>query len=149
MSQILISPTISILLGSTLLSMYPFLIKMVSTNLFTQVFARVITTALACYVLMTRSLWSVIQEPSYYVVSLLYLFHIYSSYVGFTFLDVKFSSTIFYLYPLINVLIRNLFIMRKMDLPVLLYFFLRLGGVALISFGEHTKQSIRTMQYPI
>jgi drug/metabolite transporter (DMT)-like permease len=116
------------------MSLYPILIKNTRTDLLTQTLIRLVTTTLVCAPFITVSTMSVITHWSYHVVSILYLVHIISSYVGFLNLDVSVALTLFYLYPLVNVLI-NSAIMKRWDVSVIGYLIVSLGGVMLITRG--------------
>lgn len=139
----LFTATVSVLLAETLLSLYPILIKTVNTSLFTQVIARIVTTAIVSYFFITMPIGDVINTPSYYVISLLYLIHIYVSYVGFQNLGVGVALTIFYIYPLINVLIKDLFITKTIDKEVIYNFIISIIGVFLIAQGSDSPDTIQ------
>jgi drug/metabolite transporter (DMT)-like permease len=126
-----VAGTFSLLGGETLLSLYPMFIKTVNADMFIHTMVRVVTFAVVSYWMTTFRSFASFLTTQNNLVSLLNLFHIYSSYVGFRKLDVGVSLSIFYLYPIINVIIKNI-IKGKMEITVLLIFIQSLVGVYLI-----------------
>ena len=134
--------TLSVLLGETLLSLYPILLKTVPVNLFTQVFTRVITTVVVSYFFLSTSIVKIITTPSYYLISILYLVHIYTSYLGFLKLNMGVALSIFYIYPLINILLKSISQDQPLNQTVINQFIISLIGVFLIAWGgESAPQS--------
>jgi len=141
MSTSSLIPTMSVMIGSTLLSMYPIMIKTIDASMFTHVIIRMLATVIIAYMFITIPVKEVLIDPSYHIISILYLFHIYASYVGFKNLNVGVSLTLFYTYPLINLLIKYFIIDKhyennkvNIDTDVLKYFIMAIIGVAVISY---------------
>lgn len=139
------SPTLSLLLGETLLSFYPLLIKSIGTTLFNHVLIRLITTCVVCFPFLSSTInWQLLIQPKYVLMGLLYVFHIYVSYYGFTHLTVGVALTLYYIYPLINVLIHDL-LDRSFDWSVLIKMSLGLLGIGIISLGNNIVNNVITI----
>lgn len=92
--------SLQLLAGESLLTLYPVLIKGFPTDLWTQTLARLLSASLLTYPWITT-----VTTHSW--ISLLYVCHIYASYLGFRNLEVGTAMTLFYLYPLFNVLFNH------------------------------------------
>lgn len=134
-------PSLSLLTGEALLSLYPVLIKSVDVGLLPQTLIRLITTSIVCYPFTSISAINVLTDLSHHIVSFIYVIHILASYVGFRDLDVGVAITLFYTYPIINVLINGLFITKIIDFHIIYYFLLSFLGVILISHDGSLLQS--------
>jgi drug/metabolite transporter (DMT)-like permease len=104
-----ISPTISVLYSELVLSLYPILIKAVNTNIFTQILARfLVFPTLAIIFGSTQDFTSVWSTPYSAFVGilngLLNLSHIAVSYISFKNLPVGSAISLFYLYPVFNII---------------------------------------------
>jgi len=126
-----------LLTGETMLSLYPILVKLVPVSLLTLTQNRLLSTAIVGYFFMSLPLSEYISNIRYHLISSLYLCHIYASYIGFRNLDVGVSLTLFYTYPLINLVFKSF----DPEAPpvkydVIPYFMMCLVGVALISYGQ-------------
>jgi drug/metabolite transporter (DMT)-like permease len=125
-----------------LMSLYPVVVKKTTTSLLTQTMVRLVTSMVACYPFITST--TSIGQLSAHIVSWLYVFHIFASYIGFTHLNVGTSLTIFYLYPLVNVLLFSV-LRHSFDPSVIPAFVMSIIGVFLItrngdmSNGDHPK----------
>ena len=135
------SATLSLLLSETLVSFYPLLIKTTDVDILTQSMIRVLTFSFVSFFFMEKSLMEILKTPSYYLIGILNLFHIYSSYIGFQRLDIGVSLSIFYLYPIINVLIKES-LSGKVNMRVIMVFLQSLLGVYLISRGMESVGNI-------
>lgn len=129
--------SLSLLSGEALMSLYPILVKSVKTDLLTHMLVRLVTAVIICYPFITLTTGHIMGQLSYHIISILYVFHIYSSYVGFLNLDVGVALTLFYTYPLINVLIKECFVDRHINWTVIGYFLISFIGVLLITKNEH------------
>jgi len=118
----------SLVTGEALLSLYPVLVKSVRVDLLTHTMTRLLTTTIICYPFLSSSMGNVVSNLSTHIVSILYLIHIYVSYVGFRSLEIGVALTLFYTYPLINVLLSG-----KINWVVIAYILNSLLGVALIT----------------
>ena len=96
---------ISKLVSESLLSLYPVFVKKIDLSILLQLWTRLITYVLISvffvnYAFISESLFS----KQGLLLSLVNLFHIYSSYEGFTNLDSGVSFSIFNIYPLMILL---------------------------------------------
>lgn len=135
--------TLSLLSSQILLGLYPVLVRSSKENMLTQTMVRLMVTALASFPFISMPLTSVITGASYYLVSLLYVFHIYASYIGFQRLEVGFALTLFHTYPLINVLLKS----GPINLMVIFYFLLSIAGVYMIGHS-HGPVPVREQMTP-
>jgi drug/metabolite transporter (DMT)-like permease len=104
-----VDPTLAVLYSELVLSLYPLLIKTVNTNLFTQILARfLVFPTLAIMFGSTRD-FTLIWHDSYEAFvailhNLLNLGHILTSYISFKELSVGTAISLFYLYPIFNII---------------------------------------------
>lgn len=101
--------TLSVLFSELVLSLYPILIKTVQTNLFTQLFARfLVFPILAIVIGSTFDVQSIWKNPSEILTGILMsglnLIHIFVSYVSFKSIPAGTALSLFYLYPIFNVI---------------------------------------------
>jgi len=100
----------SFVIGSeSILSLYPILIKSIPTTLPTQIFSRLLTYTAGAGALATKDdLLSVVKTPRALGrtlgLGLLTCLHIYVSYVAFSSLSAGVAMSLFYTYPLWNIL---------------------------------------------
>lgn len=111
---LVVSPTLSILFGELVLSLYPILIKTVNTNIFTQILARFIVFPILAIAFGStydfQSIWSTPHEIFVGILGgILNIVHIAVSYNAFKILPVGTSISLFYLYPLFNIIAGALF----------------------------------------
>ncbi len=107
------SPTLAVFYSEFVLSLYPILIKSVNTNIFTQILARFIAfPALALAFSSTYDFKAIWGNPVEIFVailhSLLNLGHIASSYISYSNLHVGTAISLFYLYPIFNIIAASL-----------------------------------------
>lgn len=101
--------TLSVLFSELVLSLYPILIKTVQTNLFTQVFARfLVFPILAIFIGSSFDVQSIWKNPSEILTGMgmsgLNLIHIFASYISFKSIPAGTALSLFYLYPIFNVI---------------------------------------------
>lgn len=123
----------SLIISEALLSLYPVLIKSTNSSLVSQTFYRLITATLVCYPFISISLTDAISN----MVSLVYMVHIFTSYVGFQNLEVGTALTLFYTYPIINVILNR---QKAIDFQVMILFLISFIGIILIGY-DYTKTS--------
>lgn len=131
--------TSAVVVGSEIsLSLYPILIKTVPTNLFTQILSRLLVYSGLAYffasssdVTMTWGNLSGALRSS--VLGGLTLLHIGSSYVAFQELSAGISMSLFYTYPIWNLLGASLLFGEMITVPQLLLVGLGFLGVLLIA----------------
>ena len=103
------NPTAAVLYGELVLSLYPILIKTVNTNIFTQILARFIAFPVLALAFGSAtdfsSIWS---SPHEAFIGILYniinLGHIAVSYISFKNLQPGTAISLFYLYPIFNII---------------------------------------------
>ena len=124
--------SILVLLSEGILSLYPILIKTVPTNLVTQWFARFLV-----FPLLALSVASSKDIPSWSSMTvfagLLNLIHIGTSYLSFSLLPAGIALSLFYLYPLFNVLAGSIFFNEPLTLFSIGLLLVALVGVYLLS----------------
>ncbi len=134
-------PTAAVLYSEIILSLYPILIKSVSTNLFTQTFARFLVfpaLALAAGGLKESSkAWSTPQQAGHSTAfGAMNLLHIASSYRAFHDLPAGVAMSLFYTYPIWNVLGAHIFFGEQIPLRLLPFFALAIAGTYLIATSD-------------
>jgi drug/metabolite transporter (DMT)-like permease len=155
------------LLGSEVaLSLYPQLIKLIPTTIEIQVAVRCITysilaiigyytsnnTILSTIINKTSkrnilsSLSSLLSLSSYIVMGLVNIIHIISSYMCFNILSSGVGYSIFYIYPIFNLLGRSLFYNEKIDILNYIYIIIAIIGVYLI-YKNKTNTALEPIQY--
>ena len=132
------NPTLSILYSELVLSLYPILIKSVNTNIFTQVLARfLVFPALALTFGSTTDFSSIWSSPYEAFVSVLHnllnLGHIVASYVSFKNIPVGTAISLFYLYPIFNVIAGSLLCGESISIIAILVIGLAFLGTYLIA----------------
>ena len=152
------------LLGSEVaLSLYPQLIKLIPTTIEIQVAVRCITYSILAiigyYTSNNTILSSIINNTSkrnifselsslssYIVMGLVNIIHIISSYMCFNILSSGVGYSIFYIYPIFNLLGRSLFYNEKIDILNYIYIIIAIIGVYLI-YKNKTNTALETIQY--
>ena len=133
-----VSPTLSVLYSELVLSLYPILIKTVQTNTFTQILARfLVFPALALAFGSTQdfqSIWSNPYETFVAILnSVLNVSHIAVSYLSFKELPTGTAISLFYLYPIFNILAGSLLFGERLSWFAFLCIGIAFYGVYLIS----------------
>jgi drug/metabolite transporter (DMT)-like permease len=123
------------------MALYPILIKSVPTNLTTQAMARVLTYTIVAFIIAPSALinktWGTTEgAATSMALGVLILFHIFSSYVAFTELPAGAAMSIFYTYPIWNMVTASLLHGESISF---IHFFLVLvafAGVILIARSQ-------------
>jgi drug/metabolite transporter (DMT)-like permease len=151
-----INPTLSILYSELVLSLYPILIKSVQTNTFTQILGRfLVFPALAFAFGSTndfRLIWGNPYEAFVGILNNVFnLLHIGVSYLSFKELPVGTAISLFYLYPIFNVLAGALFFQESLSFLSILFVLLAFYGVYLIttSYKQEDKKKSEKYQFGI
>jgi drug/metabolite transporter (DMT)-like permease len=132
------NPTASILYSELVLSLYPVLIKSVNTNIFTQILARFIAfPALAIVFGSSQDFSAIWGNPYEAFVSILHnilnLGHVGASYIAFKNLQVGTAISLFYLYPIFNIIAGSLLFGESISLISLFIITVAFIGVYLIA----------------
>jgi drug/metabolite transporter (DMT)-like permease len=127
------------------LALYPILIKSVPTSLFTQVFSRFLTyTVLGIALAKPGELATAVGLSgigSTIGLSLLNLLHVGSSYFAFKELPAGISMSLFYTYPIFNVLFAALFFGESVSAYDIALIVLAFTGVVLVSMGNKSEDT--------
>lgn len=114
------SPTLSVLYSELVLSLYPILIKVVHTNMYTQLLSRFIifpVLAFAGATLYNQPLWDSTSDwLSALVMNVVNVVHIGASYIAFRDLPAGTAISLLYTYPIFNLLAGVLFFGESISL---------------------------------
>jgi len=128
-----------IVIGSEfILSLYPILIKLVSTNLSTQVFSRLVTFVGAATAVASKDDWistwgSSISAGRSLGIGAITLAHIFVSYIAFSSLSAGVAMSLFYTYPMWNLLGASAFFGENIQTKSYAYVLLGIFGTFLVS----------------
>jgi drug/metabolite transporter (DMT)-like permease len=128
-----------IVVGSEfVLSLYPILIKLVQTNLSTQVFTRLLTFVAGASVMSSKSDWTSTWGSRVAVgrslgLGAITLLHIFVSYIAFSSLSAGVAMSLFYTYPMWNLLGAKAFLGEDIQAKSYAYVALGVLGTFLIS----------------
>lgn len=143
------NPTAAVLYGELVLSLYPILIKTVNTNIFTQILARFIAfPVLALAFGPATDFSSIWSSPYEAFIGILYniinLGHIAVSYISFKNLEPGTAISLFYLYPIFNIIAGYLLFNESLSLFSLFLIIVSFIGTYLIAVSyktQHIKQN--------
>ena len=126
------------------MALYPILIKSVPTNLTTQVMSRVLTYTIVAFIIVPSALinktWGTTEGAATSMgLGVLILFHIFSSYVAFTELPAGAALSIFYTYPIWNMVTASLLHGESISFVHFLLVLVAFVGVILIA-RSHAKE---------
>lgn len=135
-------PTLSVLYSELVLSLYPILIKDVQTNIFTQILARfLVFPALALAFGPLRDVTKIWTDPYESFVGILHglmnLGHVTVSYLSFKDLPVGTAISLFYLYPIFNMIAGSVFFGESLSL-------LAIGLIAIAFYGVYLIATSKT-----
>jgi len=124
--------------SESILSLYPILIKSVPTTLPTQIFSRVMTYAVAGGAVASKNdLISVFGTPKAFlktiILGLLTCSHVYVSYVAFSSLSAGVAMSLFYTYPIWNLIVGKLLFNETINPNSYLYMLTGVLGTFLLS----------------
>lgn len=133
------------------MALYPILIKTVPTNLTTQVMARVLTYTIVAFIIAPSALinktWGTLEGAATSMsLGALILFHIFSSYVAFTELPAGAAMSIFYTYPIWNMVTASLLHGESISFVHFLLVLVAFTGVVLIARSQ-ANQETKTKDY--
>jgi len=146
------NPTVAVLYSELVLSLYPILIKSVNTNIFTQILARfLVFPALALAFGSAydfKSIWGNPYEAFVGIIhNLLNLGHIASSYIAFKSLPVGTAISLFYLYPIFNIVASALLFGESLSLTAILLVGIAFVGTYLIATSHKNKEETKENKY--
>jgi drug/metabolite transporter (DMT)-like permease len=152
------NPTLSTLYGEFVLSLYPILIKTVNTNIFTQILSRFIVFPVLALVFGSiydfTAIWSNPAEIFTAILhSLLNLGHVAASYVSFKNLHVGTAISLFYLYPIFNIVAAALLFGESLSLISILLICIAFIGTYFIATSRKdeplTKEQKKNHKYGV
>lgn len=148
------NPTLAILYSELILSLYPILIKSVNTNIFTQILARFIVFPALAFAFGSAYDFSAVWGNPYEAFigvlhNLLNLGHIAASYVSFKTLSVGSAISLFYLYPIFNIIAGAILFGESLSFTSVLLIATAFIGVYLIatSHKEENKTKEQTKEH--
>lgn len=148
-------PSALVLFSEATLSLYPILIRTLPTTLFTQWFARFLTFPVLAYLLSSprdipslSALFALLLRPSTFFAGLLNLVHIGASYVSFSLLPAGVALSLFYTYPLFNVLAGSIVFGESLSVFILALLAIALFGVWLLSREQAPPAPLATPATP-
>lgn len=141
----MLNPTLSVLYSELVLSLYPILIKTVNTNIFTQILSRFLVFPVLALTFGStadfKSIWGNPYEAFVSVLNnLLNLGHIASSYISFKNLPVGSAISLFYLYPILNIIAGALLFGESLSFTALIFIMIAFIGTYLIATSKSTTQ---------
>ena len=148
-----VNPTLSVLYSELVLSLYPILIKSVNTNIFTQVLARfIVFPALALAFGSSydfKAIWGNPYEGFVAILhNLLNMGHIAVSYISFKNLPVGSAISLFYTFPIFNIIAGALMFGDSLSFFSLLVILIAFYGVYLIATSRReTKDKVEEDKY--
>ena len=130
-----------LIVAEAAMALYPILIKSVPTNLTTQVMARVLTYTIVAFIIAPSALinktWGSLEgAATSMALGTLILFHIFSSYVAFTELPAGAAMSIFYTYPIWNMVTASLLHGESISFIHFLLVMVAFVGVILIARSQ-------------
>ena len=148
------NPTLAVLYSELVLSLYPILVKSVHTNIFTQILARfIVFPALALAFGSSYDFSAIWGNPYEAFIGILHnllnLGHIAASYVSFKNLSVGSAISLFYLYPIFNIIAGALLFGESLSFTSILLIGAAFIGVYLIatSHKEKTRSKEKTKEH--
>ena len=147
-----VSPTLSVVYSELVLSLYPILIKAVQTNTFTQVLARFLVFPLLALVFGSmndfRLIWGNPYEACVSILNnILNLCHVAVSYLSFKELPTGTAISLFYLYPMFNIIAGALLWNEGVSLFSIVCIIVAFCGVYFISTSHKETDPKKTKQY--
>jgi drug/metabolite transporter (DMT)-like permease len=144
---------ITLFFSEITLSLYPQLIKLVNTNLETQLASRFITYSILSLIVTLfynpYNLFFNYSLSEYIGLGSINIVHVLSSYIAFRILSSGTSYTLFYTYPIFNLIARSLFYKEKILLHHYIYIIIAIIGVYLITNKQLEEKKDTTKDYLI
>lgn len=146
----MLDPTLSVLFSESVLSLYPILIKSYSTNLYTQTLIRFLMYSFSSLLIGGLSpLYKSYQSTSSYIYNFLYgslnIIHVISSYIAFTYLPAGIAMSLFYTYPLWNIIGSFIFLKEKINTHIIPSFIVSMLGIYLLSYQDKSVVQFNTI----
>lgn len=140
------NPSLSILYSELVLSLYPILIKTVDTNIFSQLLSRFIVFPILALVFGSlKDFYGIWRDPYESIVGILNglmnLGHIAVSYLSFKNLPAGSAISLFYLYPLFNVIAGSILFGESLSLIKILLIVVAFIGTYLIAISKNKNKN--------
>ena len=131
-------PEMSVIASETILSLYPILIKLVPSSLATQVFSRILTYDVAAGAIASPADWASVwgswdSAKRSLFLGAITLAHIFVSYIAFSSLSAGTAMSLFYTYPMWNLLGAGLLFGETISADSYLHIFIGVIGTFLIT----------------
>lgn len=143
-----ISPTLSVIYSELVLSLYPILIKVVSTNLYTQILARFLVFPLLAIIAGSwyhHTLWGDTSDMlTGILMNFVNIVHIGVSYVAFKELPAGTAISLFYMYPIFNVIAGALLFGESVSFLSVLFIVIAFIGTYLIATSHEEEKKEET-----
>ena len=140
----IVPPTLSVVYSELVLSLYPILIKVVNTNLYTQILARFLVFPLLAIIGGTwynHTLWGNASDMVIGILmNLVNLVHIGVSYVAFKELPAGTAISLFYMYPIFNVIAGAVLFGESISFLSVLFIVIAFMGTYLIATSHEEKE---------
>ena len=139
------NPTLAVLYSELVLSLYPILIKTVNTNIFTQILTRfLVFPALAIAFGSSHDFSAIWGNPYETFVAILHnllnLGHVAVSYLSFKNLSVGSAISLFYLYPIFNIIAASLLFGESLSSIALVLIVIAFIGTYLIATSRKEEE---------
>ena len=121
---------IGVIFSEVFLSLYPILIKIVPTNLDTQLLSRFGIFTIASLVFYSGQKFDIIKLFLYGAIT---LFHVFVSYTAFSSLSAGTAMALFYTYPIMNVIAGYMFLNESVTFSAALFLALGFIGTIILS----------------
>ena len=143
-----ISPSLSVVYSELVLSLYPILIKVVHTNLYTQILARFLVFPLLAVIggsWYEHTLWGNTSEMLIGIfMNLVNMVHIGVSYIAFKELSAGTAISLFYMYPIFNVIAGTLLFGESISFLSVLCIAVAFMGAYLIATSHEEEKKDKT-----
>jgi drug/metabolite transporter (DMT)-like permease len=132
------NPTLAVLYSELVLSLYPILIKSINTNIFTQILARFLVFPSLALAFGSsydfKAIWGNPYEAFVGILhNLLNLGHVAASYISYKTLPVGTAISLFYLYPIFNIIAGSLLLGESLSVFALFLIAIAFIGTYLIA----------------
>lgn len=139
------SAVLTTVLAEIALALHPIIIKEIPASLSTQILARLGTYSILSLVLATPSerkeTWgsptSAIQS---FLLGLMNIVHIASSYISYTLLPAGSALALFYTYPFMNILTGSILLQDTLNWSLIPFFLIAFFGVILIAYSTNEQE---------
>jgi len=139
-----VNPSIAVLYGELVLSLYPLLIKTVNTPIFTQILSRFAVFPVLATLFSEQPLMKTITDMfsvSSILPNIINIVHVAVSYLAFKALPISTAISLFYLYPLFNVIAGHFLFGESLSLLAFLLIIVCCVGVYFIATSKKAETS--------